>query len=63
MCVSISSHSQICHIKLFTLYSQLSDGDIQGYHDAYVPRMDEMYAFNMVGRTGVLSPYKTRSVR
>eukprot|EP00066_Takifugu_rubripes_P022388 XP_011611654.1 PREDICTED: methyltransferase-like protein 25 [Takifugu rubripes] len=28
--------------------SKLSDGDIQGYHDAYAPRMDEMHAFNML---------------
>uniref|UniRef100_A0A3Q3JUJ3 Methyltransferase domain-containing protein n=1 Tax=Monopterus albus TaxID=43700 RepID=A0A3Q3JUJ3_MONAL len=28
--------------------SKLSDHDIQGYHDAYRPRMDEMHAFNML---------------
>uniref|UniRef100_H3D0C6 Methyltransferase like 25 n=1 Tax=Tetraodon nigroviridis TaxID=99883 RepID=H3D0C6_TETNG len=28
--------------------SKLSDDDIQGYHDAYAPRMDEMHAFNML---------------
>ncbi|XP_038594442.1 methyltransferase-like protein 25 [Micropterus salmoides] len=28
--------------------SQLLDSDIQGYHDTYRPRMDEMHAFNML---------------
>lgn len=30
------------------LSPQLSDSVIQGYRDAYGPRMDEMHAFNMV---------------
>lgn len=47
----------------YSLSSQLSDGDIQGYRDAYAPRMDEMHAFNMVGRPGALSSRKTRHVR
>lgn len=33
-----------------SLLPQLSDADIQGYRDAYEPRMDEMHAFNMVKR-------------
>lgn len=33
-----------------SLLPQLSDADIQGYHDAYELRMDEMHAFNMVKR-------------
>lgn len=33
------------------LSRQLSDGDIQDYHDAYRPRMGEMHAFNMVSKT------------
>lgn len=31
---------------------QLSDGDIQSYHDRYTPRMNEMIAFNMVSVIG-----------
>ncbi|XP_068611340.1 probable methyltransferase-like protein 25 [Brachionichthys hirsutus] len=28
--------------------SKLSDNDVQAYHDAYSPRMEEMHAFNML---------------
>ncbi|CAG01909.1 unnamed protein product, partial [Tetraodon nigroviridis] len=48
MCVSVSPHSQIPYKSFYSVSSQLSDDDIQGYHDAYAPRMDEMHAFNML---------------
>lgn len=46
-CICIQS----LHIVLYmagTLSPQLSDSDIQSYHDTYRPRMGEMHAFNLV---------------
>lgn len=63
VCQCLTSLTNPPYKTFYSLYSQLSDGDIQGYHDAYAPRMDEMHAFNMVGRPGDLSSHKTRNVR
>lgn len=50
MVLCLASLTNPPYITFYSDSPQLSDGDIQGYHDAYAPRMDEMHAFNMVGR-------------
>lgn len=62
LCHCLTSLTNLPYKTFHSLFSQLSDGNIQGYHDAYKPRMDEMHAFNMVGRPGALSPRKSRNV-
>lgn len=63
VCQRLTSLTDPPSKTFYSLCSQLSDGDIQGYHDAYAPRKDEMHAFNMVGGTGAFSPRKARSER
>lgn len=46
--LSLLSPLFICPHSHASLSHQLSDSDIQDYHDTYTPRMDEMHAFNMV---------------
>uniref|UniRef100_A0A3Q2TS30 Methyltransferase like 25 n=1 Tax=Fundulus heteroclitus TaxID=8078 RepID=A0A3Q2TS30_FUNHE len=42
------THRLLPNLRFFFLPSALCDSDIQSYHDAYVSRMDEMHAFNML---------------
>lgn len=41
-----------------SLFHQLSDTDIQDYHDTYRPRMGEMHAFNMVSPSFIFPEMK-----